>query len=86
MKNRIFVALTLLFVATTCVTCGNEVTYAAEASSNGEVQIAEDVDLFKYECDISEDGVVFRINSSNEVIVCQYDEYLEDWGWIPQNN
>jgi len=55
-----------------------------EVSSNGEIQIAKDVDLFKYECDISKSGKTIRITATDEVVVCQYDEYLEDWNWGPQ--
>lgn len=84
MKKRILVFCAIILVTTICVTCGDETAGAMEVSSNGEIQIAKDVDLFKYECDISRSGMTVRIEATDEVVVCQYDEYLEDWSWSPQ--
>ena len=83
MKYKLLVACALFLVTTICVTCGDE-TAGTMNGSDGEIQIAKDIDLFKYECDISKNGKTIRIAATNEVVVCQYDEYLEDWSWSHQ--
>ncbi|MBQ3716079.1 MAG: hypothetical protein II892_10980 [Fibrobacter sp.] len=84
MKKQLLVACAIFLVTTICVTCGDETAGAMGDSTNGVIQIAKDVDLFKYECDISRSGMTVRIEATDEVVVCQYDEYLEDWSWSPQ--
>ena len=84
MKYKLLVACALFLVTTICVTCGDETAGSIGSPSNGEIQIAKDVDLFKYECDISKSDMTIRIAATDEVVVCLYDEYLEDWSWVPQ--
>lgn len=85
MKTRIYKFLALFFVATTSITCGDADEAIEAISSANRHQVAKDIDLFKFECDIAEDGTTVFIGETNEVVVCQYDEYLDDWGWIPKN-
>lgn len=84
MKKRIIVTLALFLVATSFVTCGNEASKVAGASSSNKIHVAKDVDLFKYSCNISESETTVYIEATDETVVCQYDIDLEDWAWIPQ--
>lgn len=79
MEKKILMVFALLGVSLAVVTCGD----GASISSSSEYHVSKDVDLYMHPCDVSEDGRVAVIQASNETVVCQYDEYLEDWGWIP---
>jgi hypothetical protein len=85
MKTRIYKFLALFFVATTSITCGDADEAIEAISSANRHQVAKDIDLFKFECDIAEDGTTVLSARQTKLSVCQYDEYLDDWGWIPQN-
>lgn len=79
MEKKILMLLALLGVALAFVTCGNE----ASVSSSSEYHVSSDIELYMHPCDVSEDGKVLVIESPEETLVCKYDEYLEDWAWIP---
>lgn len=72
--------LSLLGVALAAVTCGDET--AKISGSYSEVQIENEAYLYKYFCEESQDGLVAFVRGSNEMILCEYNEDLEDWAWI----
>lgn len=84
MKNRIIKILALSFVALSTVTCGDGSSKAAVSATAYDHQIERDVDIYKYSCDISVDGMVVYVKSTNEILECRVDEFLEDFGWIPR--
>ncbi|WP_295859663.1 hypothetical protein [uncultured Fibrobacter sp.] len=81
MGKRILLLLALLCISSVVLTCGENVT---KASGGIDVQIAKDVDLYPFSCSVAEDGQTIYIQESNETVVCMYDEYLENWAWIPK--
>lgn len=79
MGKKILMMLALLGVSVAIVTCGE----GSSVSSSSEYHIASDGQVGEFPCDVSEDGRIAFIQESNEKIVCRYDEYLDDWAWIP---
>ena len=83
MGKQILMLFALFCISSTVATCGDNVT---KANTETYHQVARDVDLYKFTCDISEEGLTVSILETNEEVVCALDEKLEDWAWIPKKN
>ena len=79
MKKRFLMMLALLGVSLAIVTCGE----GSSVSAGSVYTASSEADFDMFTCDASEDGKLVFVESSNETVVCNYDEYLEDWAWIP---
>lgn len=79
MEKKFLMILALILVSLSVVTCGE----GSSVSADSVYTISSEADFDMFTCDISEEGKLVFIESSKETVACKYDEYLEDWAWIP---
>lgn len=84
MSKGIIKIIALFLVSISAVTCGEGAAKLNASEETVNYQVERDVDLYQYSCDISEDGTVVYIKSTNEYVECVADELLEGFAWIPK--